>query len=74
MGVIGVAPGARLWAVKVCSAEGCCPISNQIKAMDYLMQHASERGVNKPFSVINLLNILRVPTNQRISILQVIRS
>ena len=68
MGVIGVAPGARLWAVKV------CPISNQIKAMDYLMQHASERGVNKPFSVINLLNILRVPTNQRNSILQVIRS
>lgn len=39
-----------------------------------LQTFASERGVNKPFSVINLLDILRVPANQRNSLLQVMSS
>jgi subtilisin family serine protease len=47
-GVVGVAPGARLWAVKVCYNDGDknrCPISSQIKAMDYLMQYSDEIDV-----------------------------
>ena len=39
-----------------------------------LQTFASERGINKPFSVIHLLDILRVPTDQRNSLLQVMRS
>jgi Subtilase family/Peptidase inhibitor I9 len=42
IGVVGVAPGARLWAVKVCDSTGRCPISNQIKGIDYVMHHADE--------------------------------
>ncbi|MFB5601215.1 MAG: S8 family serine peptidase, partial [Nitrososphaeraceae archaeon] len=34
-GVVGVAPGARLWNLKVLDAEGSGSISNVIKAIDY---------------------------------------
>ena len=43
-GVVGVAPGARLWALKVCY-DNRCPVSDQIKAMDYIIQHADEIDV-----------------------------
>jgi subtilisin family serine protease len=44
-GVIGIAPGARLWALKVCDDKGSCPVSNQIKALDYVVEHSSEIDV-----------------------------
>jgi hypothetical protein len=44
-GVIGVAPGARLWAVKVCDKEGSCTTSNQIKGVEYVINHADEIDV-----------------------------
>ena len=45
IGVVGMAPGARLWAVKVCDADGACKISDQIKGIDYIIKHADEIDV-----------------------------
>jgi subtilisin family serine protease len=45
IGIVGVAPGARLWAIKVCTASGECPISNQIKGIEYAIKHANEIDV-----------------------------
>ena len=39
-GVVGVAPGARLWAVKVCDAQGSCPSSAIIAGIDYVTANA----------------------------------
>jgi len=39
-GVVGVAPGARLWAVKVCDAQGSCPSSAIIAGIDYVAANA----------------------------------
>ncbi len=33
MGILGVAPGAKLWAIKVCDINGNCPLSSQIKGI-----------------------------------------
>jgi len=44
-GIIGGAPGARLWAVKVCDSMGECKISNMIKGVEYITQHADEIDV-----------------------------
>ncbi|MGE0389591.1 MAG: S8 family serine peptidase, partial [Candidatus Nitrosocosmicus sp.] len=41
-GVLGVAPGAKLWAIKVCDANGNCPLSSQIQAIQYVNQHTDE--------------------------------
>jgi subtilisin len=41
-GVVGVAPGARLWAVKVLGSDGSGLMSNIIAGIDYVTQHASE--------------------------------
>jgi subtilisin len=40
-GVVGVAPGARLWAVKVCDAQGSCPSSAIIAGIDYVASNAA---------------------------------
>jgi subtilisin len=40
IGVVGVAPGARLWAVKVCDAQGSCPSSAIIAGIDYVTANA----------------------------------
>ncbi|MEA3376524.1 MAG: S8 family serine peptidase [Chloroflexota bacterium] len=40
LGVVGVAPGARLWAVKVCDAQGSCPSSAIIAGIDHVAGHA----------------------------------
>jgi subtilisin len=40
-GVVGVAPGARLWAVKVCDSSGSCPSSAIIAGVDYVTQNAA---------------------------------
>ena len=45
IGVVGVAPGARLWAIKVCDSSGECKISNQIKGVEYAIKHANEIDV-----------------------------
>ena len=45
MGTIGVAPGARLWAIKVCDNSGECKISDQLKGMEYAIKHADEIDV-----------------------------
>ena len=41
-GVVGVAPGARLWAVKVLDSTGYGEMSAVIQGIDYVTQHASE--------------------------------
>lgn len=40
VGVVGVAPGARLWAVKVCDAQGSCPSSAIIAGIDHVAANA----------------------------------
>ena len=42
IGVVGVAPGARLWAVKVLDSSGSGSFSNVIAGLDYVAQHAGE--------------------------------
>ncbi|KAG2473831.1 MAG: putative Aqualysin 1 [Nitrosopumilales archaeon] len=42
VGVVGVAPGARLWAVKVLDSGGGGTLSGVIKGIDYVTSHAGE--------------------------------
>jgi subtilisin family serine protease len=42
IGVVGVAPGARLWAVKVLDSTGSGALSTIISGVDYVTQHASQ--------------------------------
>jgi subtilisin len=44
-GVVGVAPGARLWAIKVLDSNGIGSTSDLIKGIDYVTQHADEIDV-----------------------------
>jgi hypothetical protein len=45
LGIIGTAPGARLWALKVCDSLGNCPVSSQIKGVEYITEHSDEIDV-----------------------------
>jgi subtilisin family serine protease len=45
IGVVGIAPGARIWAIKVCDQFGECKISDQIKGIEYATKHADEIDV-----------------------------
>src|ERR687892_855166 len=45
IGVVGMAPGARLWAVKVLDKTGSGFVSDIIAGIDYLVQHANEVDV-----------------------------
>jgi subtilisin family serine protease len=45
IGTVGIAPGARIWAIKVCDGHGECKITNQIKGVEYAIQHADEIDV-----------------------------
>ncbi|MBA3750120.1 MAG: S8 family serine peptidase [Nitrosopumilus sp.] len=45
LGIIGAAPGAKLWAIKVCDINGNCPLSAQIKGVQYVTEHADEIDV-----------------------------
>jgi subtilisin family serine protease len=45
IGVVGVAPGARIWAIKICDKSGECKISDEIKGLEYATQHADEIDV-----------------------------
>lgn len=44
-GVVGLAPGARLWAIKVLDANGVGFSSDIIKGIDYVTEHANEIDV-----------------------------
>lgn len=44
-GVVGIAPGARLWAVKVCDKLGGCQLSALLAGIDYVTQHKDEIDV-----------------------------
>jgi subtilisin len=57
LGIVGVAAGARLWAIKVCDGTGRCPISNLIKGLDYVTQHADEIDVVN-LSIENPVSVL----------------
>ena len=45
VGIVGIAPGARIWAIKVCDISGECKITNQIKGVEYAIEHADEIDV-----------------------------
>lgn len=45
IGVVGMAPGARLWAVKVLDSNGAGSISDIIAGIDYVTEHANEIDV-----------------------------
>src|SRR4029079_10679282 len=45
LGIAGTAPGARVWAIKVCSYLGECKISTQMKGLEYAIKHANEIDV-----------------------------
>ena len=45
IGVVGVAPGARLWAVKVLDDNGGGSISSAIDGIEYVTEHADEIDV-----------------------------
>ncbi len=52
-GVVGLAPGARLWAIKVLDSNGIGSTSNILKGIDYVTQHANEIDVvNLSFGAI----------------------
>ncbi|MGI8720013.1 MAG: S8 family peptidase [Nitrososphaeraceae archaeon] len=44
-GVVGLAPGARLWAIKVLDSNGIGSSSDIIEGIDYVTQHANEIDV-----------------------------
>src|SRR5215212_3585198 len=41
-GIVGIAPGARLWAIKILESSGMGEISTLIKGLDYINQYANE--------------------------------
>jgi subtilisin family serine protease len=45
VGIIGIAPGARLWAIKVCDESGECNVLDQIMGIEYAIQHSEEIDV-----------------------------
>ena len=45
IGVVGMAPGARIWSVKVLDKEGKGRISGIAKGIDYVTEHADKIGV-----------------------------
>jgi subtilisin len=44
-GLVGVAPGARIWAVKVCKNGGSCILSDILAGINYVADHADEIDV-----------------------------
>jgi serine protease AprX len=62
-GYVGIAPGARIISLKVASADGGTDVSQVIAAIDWVVQHAQDPGLN-----IRVLN-LSYGTNSRQSYL-----
>ena len=44
-GIVGIAPGARLWALKVLESSGSGEISTLIKGLDYINQNSNQVDV-----------------------------
>ena len=42
VGSVGVAPGAKLWGIKVLDSKGTGPLSTIIKGIDYVTQYANQ--------------------------------
>jgi subtilisin family serine protease len=67
-GVVGVAPGARLWAVKVLSAFGAGSFSNIIAGIDYVTANADQIEVaNMSLGGIGRLNALQQAIQKSVS-------
>ena len=45
IGVVGIAPGARLWSIKVLNSTGAGSISDIIAGIDYVTAHSNEIDV-----------------------------
>jgi subtilisin len=57
-GIVGVAPGARLWSVRVLNAGGGGSFSNQLCGVDWVTAHAPANGGSiriANFSMVSLL-------------------
>ena len=57
-GIVGVAPGARLWSVRVLNAVGSGTFSNQLCGVDWVTAHAPANGGTirvANFSMVSLL-------------------
>lgn len=52
VGVVGVAPGARVWAVRVCNNRGICRTSNMIAGLDWVTERKNEGGID--FAAANM--------------------
>ena len=53
IGVVGVVPGVRLWALRVCTS--LCPTSAMIAAMDWIVARKTSTGTDKiDFAVANM--------------------
>ncbi|MBI1930785.1 S8 family serine peptidase [Candidatus Poribacteria bacterium] len=60
IGVVGVAPGAKLWALKVLNSSGFGSFANVIAAIDFVTQNASQiEVVNMSLGGTSQLNSLR---------------
>ena len=64
LGVVGMAPGAKLWSIKVCTAAGKCPLTSQIEGIEYAIDHSDEIDVlnisiENPFSSVLNSSIAR---------------
>jgi subtilisin family serine protease len=67
-GVVGVAPGARLWAIKVLDSNGNGFMSDLIEGIDYVTQHAKEiEVVNLSFGGDGSSDALRTAISKSVS-------
>src|SRR5439155_20041368 len=54
IGVVGVAPGARLWAVRVCNKNGSCSMSSLLCGIDWVTSTRSDSNPSNDISVANM--------------------
>jgi len=67
-GVVGVAPGARLWAVKVLNRRGSGSFSDIIKGIDYVTANAGEIEVaNMSLGGVGKLDSLRTAIQESVN-------
>jgi len=61
IGAVGVAPGARLWALKVLDSSGSGSLADAIQAIDFITAHAADIDVvNMSFSTVGRITSFRV--------------
>jgi len=54
IGVVGVAPGARLWAVRVCNKNGNCNLSSVLCGVDWVTSTRIDSDPSNDISVANM--------------------